>query len=112
MNRADDYGTEKVNNDQMSSHEVKGGKNTSCMCQDPHQVKHVNSGQFWAPEHQTYWNECSQLIVPDTLKNKLFPIDEWNLQRRAPNDDETSTAHDFLSRDMPFVSLVIAQDGK
>ena len=29
MNRADDFGAEKVNNDQMSSYEVKVRKNTS-----------------------------------------------------------------------------------
>ena len=112
MNRADDFGAEKVNNDQMSAHDIKGRKNTSCMREDPHQVKHVNSGHFWAPEHQTHWNERSQLIVPATFKNKLFPIDEWNLQRQAPNGDKTITADNFLNREMPFISLVIAQDGK
>lgn len=99
MNRADDFGAEKVNNDQMSSHEAKGRKNASCMRRDPHQVKHVNSGHFWAPEHQAHWNERSQLIVPKMFANKLFPIEEWKLQRQAANGDKTKTAHDFLNRD-------------
>ena len=49
MNRADDFGAEPLRNDQMSSHDVKGRKSQSCMRQDPHQIKHVNSGHFCSP---------------------------------------------------------------
>ena len=54
MNRAYDFRAEKVSNDQKSAYDIKGCENTSCMRKDSYQVKYVNSGHFWVPEHQVY----------------------------------------------------------
>ena len=81
MSRGEDWGAEKVSNDQMSSHDAQGRKNTSCTRPDPHQIKPVNSGHFWSPQHQPHWNERSHLAVDANSHDRLFPMSMWNSQR-------------------------------
>ena len=111
VNRGDDWGAEKVNNDQMSSHDVQGRKNTSYMRPDPHQIKHVNSGHFWSPEYQPHWNERKHLAADANMHYRLFPMNMWNHQRQAVNGDKTDVADKFVNVNCPFGARVLTQDG-
>ena len=112
MNRADDFGAELLRNDQRSSHDVKGRKNQSHMRQDPHQIKHVNSGHFFSPQFETHWIDRSHLIGTQEFEKLVFPLEEWRRQINSENGDHTQTANDFVHREIPFGARVIVQDGK
>ena len=112
MNRGDEFDADSTSNDQMSSHEVKGRQNTCYMRPDPYQMKHVNSGHFWLPDYQPYWNDRSNLVVPKMHDSKTFPIDKWNLETEAENGDKTDVAQHMVNVAFPCGSRVIAQDGK
>ena len=70
MNRGDEFGADSTRNDQMSSHEVKGRQNTCYMRPDPYQMNHVNSGHFWLPDYQPYWNDHTNLVVQKCMISK------------------------------------------
>jgi hypothetical protein len=60
----------------------------------------------------SYNNPRTRLVIPDVYASTIFPdIDQWGTEQQSGRCDNHECARHFLESVIPFLVIVIIQDG-